>query len=123
MYKKYQTDLKLAKDKLATINFNLEKDDDYHAVFGDGSVWKIELNGKWYDDYCYICIKNESDKDVISAKKGLPIWIFMKIFGIDTKNRTTQEKIDFILEYKDKIFDDNFKYRQMFDYLKNSKGM
>ncbi|RBQ30014.1 hypothetical protein ACNSOS_00680 [Aliarcobacter vitoriensis] len=123
MYKKYQIEINLAKEKLSTINFILEKDDDYKATFGDGSMWKIELNGKWYDNYCYISIRNELEKYEISAKKGVPLWMFMKIFGVETQNKTTQEKLDFIIEYKDKIFDDNFKYKQIFDDIKKRKGL
>jgi len=120
MYKKYKADLKFAKEKLATINFILEKDSDYKATFGNGSVWKIELNGKWYDDYSYICIKN---KDKNLGKKKLPLWIFMKIFGVEIKNKTIQDNIDFIIEYKEKIFDKNFKYKQIFNCKKISKDL
>jgi|GEM_PF-1165537 len=123
MYKKYQTDLKFVKEKLTTIDFILEKDDDHKATFGNNSAWKIELNGKWYDNYCYISIKNEAIENESLSKKGLPLWMFMKMFGVKIKHRTIKDRVDFIIKYKDKIFDENFKYKQIFNCTKTSKDL
>lgn len=54
MYEKYKKELSLAKNKLLAIDFFLEKDSDYIATFGNGTTWKIDFNGKWYDNYIYI---------------------------------------------------------------------
>jgi hypothetical protein len=36
---------------------------------------------------------------------------------------TTEEKLDFIIEHKNKIFDENFKYKNIYDNIrKNIKG-
>ena len=82
MYEKYKKELSLAKNKLLAIDFFLEKDSDYIATFGNGTTWKIDFNGKWYDNYNYISIRNESSCDNILGQKGVPIWMLMKIFGL-----------------------------------------
>lgn len=118
MYERYQKDLLLAKNKLLTINFLLEKDDDYIATFGNGTIWKIDFNGKWYDDYSYISIRNETINSEVLDKKGFPVWMLMKIFGVYEKNMKTEDKLDFIINYKDKIFDDAFQYKKLFENIK-----
>ena len=36
----------------------------------------------------------------------------MKIFGVNPANRTIDEKLNFLIEYKDKIFDEKFQYKK-----------
>ncbi|XQC05384.1 hypothetical protein ACOAJ8_10510 [Arcobacter cryaerophilus gv. pseudocryaerophilus] len=123
MYEKYKKELSLAKNKLLAIDFFLEKDSDYIATFGNGTTWKIDFNGKWYDNYIYISIRNEASSEDILGQKGVPIWMLIKIFGLNSKDLTTEEKLDFIIEHKNKIFDENFKYKNIYDNIrKNIKG-
>jgi len=109
MYEKYKKELSLAKNKLLAIDFFLEKDSDYIATFGNGTTWKIDFNGKWYDNYIYISIRNEASSENILGQKGVPIWMLIKIFGLNSKDLTTEEKLDFIIEHKNKIFDDFYR--------------
>lgn len=118
MFAKYQKELNVVKVKLKTINFYLEEDKDYKATFGNGTIWKIDVIGKWYDEYCYITIRNESFCDLKIGKTGFPLWILMKIFGVNPVNRTIDEKLDFLIEYKDKIFDEKFQYKKIYEELK-----
>lgn len=120
MYERYKKELLLAKNKLLTIGFYLEKDSDCIATFGNGTIWKIDLNGKWYDDYSYLSVRNESSSDNILGKKGFPIWMLMKIFGFNSKDLTTNEKLDFIIEHKDKIFDETFQYKKIYENIKEN---
>jgi len=120
MYTEYQRELNLAKQKLLEINFKLEQDNDYKATFGNDTMWKIDINGKWYDNYCYIIIRNESSDKMVVGKKGLPVWVLMKFFGFESKTRTTEEELDFIIKYKDRIFGDMCKFENAFKQLKNS---
>src|SRR5574344_1469778 len=121
MYEKYKKELSLAKNKLLAIDFFLEKDSDYIATFGNGTTWKIDFNGKWYDNY--INIRNEASSENILGQKGVPIWMLIKIFGLNSKDLTTEEKLDFIIDHKNKIFDENFKYKNIYDNIrKNIKG-
>lgn len=120
MYLKYQNEINLAKKKLLVLNFILEKDSDYKATFGNGTTWKIDVNGKWYDDYCYISIRNESLSDSKVGKAGFPLWMIMKMFGKDPQLKTTEDKLNFIIEYKDKIFDEKFAYKKIYDELENN---
>jgi hypothetical protein len=69
MYEKYKKELSLAKNKLLAIDFFLEKDSDYIATFGNGTTWKIDFNGKWYDNYIYISIRNEASSENILGQK------------------------------------------------------
>ncbi|AXK49086.1 hypothetical protein CRU87_07030 [Aliarcobacter trophiarum LMG 25534] len=120
MYERYKKELILAKNKLLTIDFFLEKDSDCIATFGNGTIWKIDLNGKWYDNYSYLSIRNESSSDAILGKKGFPLWMLMKIFGLYSKDSTLEEKLDFIIEHKDKIFDETFQYKRIYDNIKEN---
>ncbi|MCT7909031.1 hypothetical protein PJV89_00560 [Aliarcobacter butzleri] len=124
MFSKYQKELNIIKAKLKTIDFYLEEDSDYKATFGNGTIWKIDINGKWYDDY-YITIRNEAFYDIKIGKMGFPLWILMKMFGVNPINKTTDEKIDFLIEYKDQIFDEKFQYKKMYkefeENIKNKK--
>lgn len=118
MYEKYKSEINLAKSKLSTIGFILEQDDDYKAIFGNSTNWKIDLIGKWYDEYCYISIRNISTNN-IDKDLSFPIWMIMKFFGLNPHKNNTEEKLDFILKYKDKIFSDNFEYKKIYAKFKN----
>ena len=63
----------------------LEEDKDYKATFGNGTIWKIDVVGKWYDEYCYITIRNESFDESKTGKTGFPLWILMKIYNTPRK--------------------------------------
>ena len=118
MYEKYKKELSLAKNKLLAIDFFLEKDSDYIATFGNGTTWKIDFNGKWYDNYNYINIRNESSCDNILGQKGFPVWMLMKIFGLNSKDLTIEEKLDFIVEHRNQIFDETFQYKKIYENIR-----
>mgnify|MGYP007008867517 FL=1 len=118
MYEKYKKELSLAKNKHLAIDFFLEKDSDYIATFGNGTTWKIDFNGKWYDNYNYISIRNESSCDNILGQKGFPVWMLMKIFGLNSKDLTIEEKLDFIVEHRNQIFDETFQYKKIYENIR-----
>lgn len=120
MFARYQKELNIVKVKLRAINFYLEEDKDYKATFGNGTIWKIDVVGKWYDEYCYITIRNESFDESKTGKTGFPLWILMKIFGVNPANRTINEKLNFLIEYKDKIFDEKFQYKKIYEEIEES---
>ena len=118
MYEKYKKELSLAKNKLLAIDFFLEKDSDYIATFGNGTTWKIDFNGKWYDNYIYISIRNEASSENILGQKGVPIWMLMKIFGLNSKDLTIEDKLDFIVEHRNQIFDETFQYKKIYENIR-----
>ena len=118
MYEKYKKELSLAKNKLLAIDFFLEKDSDYIATFGNGTTWKIDFNGKWYDNYIYISIRNEASSENILGQKGVPIWMLIKIFGLNSKDLTIEDKLDFIVEHRNQIFDETFQYKKIYENIR-----
>ena len=42
----------------------------------------------------------------------------MKVFGIDVKNITINDELDFLIENKDKILDETLPYKEAYDNLK-----
>ena len=41
----------------------------------------------------------------------------MKIFDNKLENQSINDELDFIIEYKDKIFDETFPYKKKYDEL------
>ena len=46
----------------------------------------------------------KASSENILGQKGVPIWMLIKIFGLNSKDLTTEDKLDFIIEHKNKIF-------------------
>lgn len=119
MYEKYKTKLNLAQDKLSLIDFSLEKSEDNRVVFGNGSIWKVDFNGKWYDDYSFLSIRNEKFFDTLHSLNGTPVWVLMKIFGVKFDIKDTKKSLDFIVDYNQQIFNEALYLKKFIDGLKN----
>lgn len=119
MYEEYKLKLNLAKDKLSLIDFSLEKSEDSRAIFGNGTIWKVDFNGKWYDEYNYLSVRNEKFFDTIDGLNGIPVWVLMKIFGMQPNVKDTNESLDFIVEYNEQIFNEALYLNKFVDEIKN----
>lgn len=117
MIKRFQKQFNIVKGKLATIGFILEEDDDFGATFSDGSGWKISLRCERYDEGCDIRLRNIKFEDIRINRLGFSIYFIMRIFGIDPKYQPLEQDMDFIIKYKDKLFDETFPYKEKYDEL------
>jgi hypothetical protein len=118
MVDKYKNEFEIMKTRLKEIDFYLEKENDYSLFFGNNTNWNVVLYGDKYDDYCYICISNLYYEKMKINKLGFLIWKIMKVFGIDVKNITINDELDFLIENKDKILDETLPYKEAYDNLK-----
>ena len=42
----------------------------------------------------------------------------MKIFGLNSKDLTIEEKLDFIVEHRNQIFDETFQYKKIYENIR-----
>ncbi|MFW2516898.1 hypothetical protein ACN5PD_11315, partial [Aliarcobacter butzleri] len=52
-----------------------------------------------------------------TEKTGFPLWFLIKIFGVNPANRTIDEKLNILIEYKDKIFNEKFQYKKIYEEI------
>lgn len=118
MVDKYKNEFEIMKTRLKEIDFYLEEDDDYSGIFGNDTNWKIHFGGDRYDDYCDIYIVNIHYEKMGIPRYGFYFWKIMKVFDKDIKNITINDELDFLIENKDKIFDETLPYKEAYDKLK-----
>ena len=108
-----------ARNREAEYNYFIE--DKYEAgMVLAGIEAKSIVMGKANLRGSYITIRNESFDESKTGKTGFPLWILMKIFGVNPANRTIDEKLNFLIEYKDKIFDEKFQYKKIYEEIEES---
>jgi len=115
MNERYQEEFNIIKHKLSLIGFKVVEEEEYGAIFGDGSNWKIDFYGERYGDAYWTDIRNIKYTSIGS----LSIYFILQTFGLDIlyKNKPIEETMDLLIEYKDKIFDETFPYQDKYDEL------
>lgn len=109
MIKKHKEELEIMKDRLKEIDFYLEEESDYDAIFSNGTNWKIIFEIEpYYEGYNIWIRKIDSENSDIS-RIGFSIIFLMKIFGLNP-NVPIENDLNFLIEYKNKIFDETFPY-------------
>ena len=116
MIKRHKDELEVMKNRLKEIDFYLEEEGDYIGTFGNGTNWKIIFETEPYYEGYNIWITKIVGKDSKISRIGFSIIFLMKIFGLNP-NVPIENDLNFLIEYKDKIFDETFPYREAYDKL------
>ena len=116
MIKRHKDELKIMKSRLKEIGFNLEKEDDYSGTFENGTNWQIVFTTEpYYEGYNIWVRKKDSENSDI---RRIGFSIFFLIGNILTNpSFMFNDILNFIIEYKDKIFDETFPYKEKYDEL------
>jgi hypothetical protein len=119
MVKEYDEVIKIVQNKLSEIGFYIEENNEYNAIFGNGTSWKIELLGERYMGSAYdlFVIKVDSlNKEI--TQNGFCVRSLFDIFGLKEK-LTIDNYLDLLIKYKDKIFDETFPYKDKYNERNN----
>ena len=119
MLKRYQEQLNIIKKKLSTIGFYLEEEDNFSAIFGNNSSWKIDFYGERYGESYEIDIRNINNDDMQMPGMGFSVYFILQTFGLDVlyKNKPLEQIMDYFIEYEYQIFNETFPYREAYDEL------
>ena len=119
MVKEYDEVIKIVQNKLSEIGFYIEENNEYNAIFGNGTSWKIELLGERYMGSAYdlFVIKVDSLNKEITQNRFCVRSLF-DIFGLKEK-QTIDNYLDLLIKYKDKIFDETFPYKDKYNERNN----
>lgn len=109
MVEEYKEALELVKRKFEIIGFYLIKDEDFYAEFIGDNNWKIVFEGERY-------IRPTYDIIIEKGEFNFSTRLLMNIFD-NGKKRSLENRLNFIIEYKDKIFDETFPYKEKYDEL------
>ena len=124
MLKKYDYYISLLKYKLQKIGFYLENENIESVTFGNGTKWKVILEGDRFLESApsyNIIIKREVYPDIGTNRIEFSLIILMKIY-ITNPIFGLENMIDFLIENKDKIFDETFPYKEAYDKLNGYRG-
>ncbi|MFW3371426.1 hypothetical protein ACN9J5_01290 [Aliarcobacter butzleri] len=113
MVKEYDEVIKIVQNKLSQIGFFLEENNEYNAIFGNGTSWKIELLGERYMRSAYDLFIKKID----TQNKEFCVRFLFDILGLQN-NLPIEEDLNLLIENKDKIFDETFPYKEKYDELK-----
>ncbi|WP_415396199.1 hypothetical protein [Sulfurimonas sp. CS5] len=119
MVERFRENFYIVKEKLLIIGFRIDEERDYGVTFGNGTNWKILLNCDKYGKGCDILLLNISFNDIEISREGLSIYFILQVFGLDVlyKNIPLPKIMDFIIENKDKLFDETLPYKEAYDEL------
>ena len=109
MVERFQKELKSIQKKLEVIGFYKKYDENFIAIFKDDSNWNIIFECDRYSDVWWIWLKNNENEFSITH-------LMVNVFHIDYL--TIENVLDFLIENKDKIFDETFPYKEAYDKLK-----
>lgn len=112
MIKEYDEIIKIVQNKLLQIGFFIEENNEYNAIFGNGTSWKIELLGERYMGSAYDLFIRKID----TPNKEFCIRFLFDILGLQN-NLPIEEDLNLLIENKDKIFDETFPYKEKYDEL------
>ena len=124
MVERFQDELNIIKNKLETIGFFIEKEDDYCVVFGDGTSWKVDFYGERYGESTDLDIRNINHHNMQREAWGLSVYMILQTFGLNVlyQDKPVEEVMDLFIQYKDKIFDETFPYKEKYDQLNKYCG-
>lgn len=118
MVKEYDEVIQIVQSKLSTIGFYLEENNEFDATFGNGTNWKITLEGERYVRPAYdIFVKKIDDDDKEIVKNGFCVRMLFGVLGLKN-NLPIEADLDLFIENKDKIFDETFPYKEAYDKLR-----
>ncbi len=117
MIKRFQNQFNITKEKLLEIGFYVEEE-EYDAVFGDGTSWKINFSGDKYSDVWWIRLRNIGIDDIEINRIGFSIDYLMKVIDNNIINKSIRDELNFLIKNKDKIFDETFPYKEAYDKLR-----
>lgn len=121
MIERFQDELNIIKNKLETIGFSIEYDSDYVTVFGDSTNWKVDFMGERYGESTDLDIRSMNNPIMQNpGQRGLSVYMILQTFGLNVlyQNKPVEEVMDLFIQYKDKIFDETFPYKEAYDKLK-----
>lgn len=117
MIKRFQDKFNITKEKLLEIGFYVEEEEEFNAVFGNGTSWKINFSGDRYSDVWWIRLRNIDIDDMEINRIGFSIDYLMKVID-NIENKSIRDELNFLIKYKDKIFDETFPYKEAYDKLR-----
>ena len=125
MIERFQDELNIIKNKLETIGFSIEYDSDYVTVFGDSTNWKVDFMGERYGESSDLDIRSMNNPIMQNpGQRGLSVYMILQTFGLNVlyQNKPVEEVMDLFIQYKDKIFDETFPYKEAYDKLNGYRG-
>lgn len=118
MVKEYDEVIKIIQNKLSEIGFYIEENNEYNAIFGNGTSWKIELLGERYIGSAYdLFVKKVDSLNKEITKNGFCVRFLFDILGLQN-NLPINEDLNLLIENKDKIFDETLPYKEAYAKLK-----
>ena len=115
MVKEYDEVIKIVQNKLSEIGFYIEENNEYSAIFGNGTSWKIELLGERYMGSAYdLFVKKVDSLNKEISQNGFCVRFLFDILGLQN-NLPINEDLNLLIEYKDKIFDETFPYKDKYN--------
>lgn len=117
MIKRFQDKFNLVKESLLKIHFYVEEEEEYNAIFGDRSSWKIDFSGDKYSDVWWINLRNIDSDDVEINRIGFSINYLMKVIDNNIDNKSIKDELSFLINYKNDLFNKSFPYKKQYDEL------